>query len=158
MPHWFPRKMTPDEWAQKFHTDDMSLSRSGQCFWLVMLHGKFASTNQKHYPDLGGNVSSVLYRHSIWPAPNISGFIAQLVEHHTGKREVTGSNPVEVLNFFPGFFMQLHKLRSLRRSFLHFHQYCTETLFLRLFLRCHFRGEPMVAFQNVGHFLSLYYW
>ena len=36
-------------------------------------------------------------------------------------REVTGSNPVEVLNFFSGFFMQLHKLRSLRRSFLHFH-------------------------------------
>ena len=38
-------------------------------------------------------------------------------------REVTGSNPVEVLNFFSGFFIytQLHKLRSLRRSFLHFH-------------------------------------
>ena len=35
-------------------------------------------------------------------------------------REITGSNPVEVLNFFSGFFMQLHKLRSLRRSF-HFH-------------------------------------
>ena len=34
-------------------------------------------------------------------------------------REVTGSNPVEVLNFFSGFFTQLRKLRSLRRSFLH---------------------------------------
>ena len=36
-------------------------------------------------------------------------------------REVTGSNPVEVLIFFffLGFFTQLHKLRSLRRSFLH---------------------------------------
>ena len=34
--------------------------------------------------------------------------------------EVTGSNPVEVLNF-SGFFTQLHKLRWLRRSFLHFH-------------------------------------
>ena len=33
-------------------------------------------------------------------APNVSGFIAQLVEHRTGNREVTGSNPVEVLNFF----------------------------------------------------------
>ena len=31
---------------------------------------------------------------------NVSGFIAQLVEHRTGNREVTGSNPVEVLNFF----------------------------------------------------------
>ena len=35
-----------------------------------------------------------------WPAPNVSGFIAQLVEHRTGNREVTGSNPVDVLNFF----------------------------------------------------------
>ena len=35
-----------------------------------------------------------------WPPPNVSGFIAQLVEHRTGNREVTGSNPVEVLNFF----------------------------------------------------------
>ena len=35
-----------------------------------------------------------------WPAPNVSGFIAQLVEHRTSNREVTGSNPVEVLNFF----------------------------------------------------------
>ena len=36
-------------------------------------------------------------------------FPSQLVEHRTGNREVTGSNP------------QLHELRSLRRSFLHFH-------------------------------------
>ena len=35
-----------------------------------------------------------------WPAPNVSGFIAQLIEHFTGNCEVTGSNPVEVLNFF----------------------------------------------------------
>ena len=35
-----------------------------------------------------------------WPAPNVSGFIAQLVEHRTGNREVMGSNPVGVLNFF----------------------------------------------------------
>ena len=31
------------------------------------------------------------------------GFIAQLVEHHTGIAEVTGSNPVEALTF-SGFF------------------------------------------------------
>ena len=29
------------------------------CFWLVVPLGKFASTNQKHYPDLGSDVSSV---------------------------------------------------------------------------------------------------
>ena len=38
----------------------------GQCFWLVVLHGKFASTNQKHYPDLGSNASSVLYRNCVF--------------------------------------------------------------------------------------------
>ena len=38
----------------------------------------------------------------------------------TSNREVTGSKPVEVLNFFSGFFTQLHKLRSLRQSFLYF--------------------------------------
>ena len=35
-----------------------------------------------------------------WPAPNVSGFIVQFVEHCTGNREVTGSNPIEVLNCF----------------------------------------------------------
>ena len=35
--------------------------------------------------------------------------------------QVMGSNSVEILNFSSGFFTQLHKLRSLRRSFLHFH-------------------------------------
>ena len=35
-----------------------------------------------------------------WPAPSVSGFIAQLIEHRTGNQEVTGSNPVEVMNFF----------------------------------------------------------
>ena len=35
-----------------------------------------------------------------WRWTNVSGFIAQLVEHRTGNREVTGSNPVQGLNFF----------------------------------------------------------
>ena len=30
----------------------------------------------------------------------VSGFIAWLIEHRTGNREVTGSNPVEALNIF----------------------------------------------------------
>ena len=41
-----------------------------------------------------------------WPAPNASGFIAQLVRASHRNREVTGSNPVEVLNF-SGFSTQL---------------------------------------------------
>ena len=46
-----------------------------------------------------------------WPAPNISGFIDQLVRASHWYREVTGSNPVEVLNL-SGFYTQLHKSRS----------------------------------------------
>ena len=34
------------------------------------------------------------------------GFLAQLVEHRTGIAEVTGSNPVEALNF-SGFFFSI---------------------------------------------------
>ena len=51
-----------------------------------------------------------------WPAPNVSGFVAQLDRASHRYREVTGSNPVEVLQF-SGFSTQLQKLRSkLRRS------------------------------------------
>ena len=46
-----------------------------------------------------------------WPAPNVSGFIAQLVRASHRYREVTGSNPVENLNF-SGFLTQLQELRS----------------------------------------------
>ena len=38
-----------------------------------------------------------------------------------GQLGSTGSNPVEVLNFFQASSRKLHKLRSLRWSFLHFH-------------------------------------
>ena len=55
----FPREMTSEKQVQKFHTDYASLPRSGYYFWLVMPHVKFASTNQKHYPDLGSDALSV---------------------------------------------------------------------------------------------------
>ena len=55
-----------------------------------------------------------------WPAPNISGFIAQLVEHRTGIARSRVQTPLKSWIFFSGFFMQLHRLCSLRRSFLHF--------------------------------------
>ena len=38
------------------------------------------------------------------------GFIAQLVEHRTGIAEVTGSNPVEALIFFSGFFFPIAQI------------------------------------------------
>ena len=46
------REMTSEERLHKFHTDDTSLPRYGQSFW--MDEAKFAS-NQKHYPDLGSD-------------------------------------------------------------------------------------------------------
>ena len=41
------------------HTDNVSLPRCGQCFWLVTLRGKFALTDKRHYPDLRSDTSSV---------------------------------------------------------------------------------------------------
>ena len=59
-----------------------------------------------------------LIRTHKWPAPNVSGFIAQLVRASHRYFEVTGSNPVEVLTF-SGFCSQLLKLPSkLRWSWL----------------------------------------
>ena len=46
-----------------------------------------------------------------WPAPNVSGFIAQLVRASHRHCKVTGSNPVEVMTF-SGFYTQLLKLGS----------------------------------------------
>ena len=57
--HWFPLQMTFEKQAQKFHTDDASLPRSGWCFWLVVPGGKFDSANERHYPDLVSDMSSV---------------------------------------------------------------------------------------------------
>ena len=57
--HWFPRERTSEKRAQKFHTDDAILTRSRYCLWLVVPGGKFASANQKYYPGLGSDTSSV---------------------------------------------------------------------------------------------------
>ena len=54
--------------------------------------------------------------------------------------EVTGSNPIEVLNFFfVGVFTQLHKLRSLRQSFLHLHFFSAVHIsFISFIINTHF--------------------
>ena len=56
--HWFPREMTSDKRAKKFHTDDVSLPRSWKCFWLVEANFLRGTTNQKHWPR-SGDASSV---------------------------------------------------------------------------------------------------
>ena len=58
-----------------------------------------------------------------WPAPIVSAFIAQLVEHRTDIARSWVQTPLKSWIFFSGFFTQLHKLRSLRWSFLHFQNY-----------------------------------
>ena len=50
-----------------------------------------------------------LIRTHKWPAPNVSGFIDQLVRASHRYREVTVSNPVEVLTF-SGFYTPLLKI------------------------------------------------
>ena len=50
------------------------------------------------------------------------GSIAQLVEHRTGIAEVKGSNPVEALIFFSGFFFPIAQVGKLTAMIiLHFH-------------------------------------
>ena len=56
---WFPCEMTSEKQAQKYLTNDTSLPRSGSCFWLADTNYLCSTTNQKHYPDLGSDVSSV---------------------------------------------------------------------------------------------------
>ena len=55
----FARQMTSGKREQKFHTDEVSLPRSGWCFWLVVPGGKFDSANKRHYPNLCSDASSV---------------------------------------------------------------------------------------------------
>ena len=43
--------MTSEQRAQKFYTDDLSLSKSGLCFLLVEVSFFRGITNQKHFPD-----------------------------------------------------------------------------------------------------------
>ena len=53
------------------------------------------------------------------PATNISGFIAQLVRASHLYREVTGSNPIEVLNFFQACYAIASIAFTMPRIILH---------------------------------------
>ena len=57
---WFPHKMM----SEKQHRNSILMThhyilRSGKCVWLVKANFTRCTTNQKHYPDLGWNASSV---------------------------------------------------------------------------------------------------
>ena len=59
----FPRKMTPEEGVQKFHTDDVSVSKLGgacTCVWVVTRHhyGISALVSQTSFPgETSGGVA-----------------------------------------------------------------------------------------------------
>lgn len=50
-------EITSEKQAQKFHTDDASLPKSGYYSWLDKANFSRGATNQRHYRYLGGDVS-----------------------------------------------------------------------------------------------------
>ena len=71
------------------------------------------------------------------------GFIAQMIEHHTGIAEVKGSNPIEALIFFRLLFSNCLNWKVTAMITLHFHlqpQYKYE-LFQINFRSCHYTGR-----------------
>ena len=94
-----PCNMTSDERVQKFHTDDVSLPH----IWVVLLIGwKFASSTQKHYPDLT--------RHQY----GISAFVSQTSSHG----DTTGGVVKCQLFSQASIFAQEEELRARKREAL----------------------------------------
>ena len=52
--HWIPREMTSEKRAQKFHTDDAFIG-----YYSDLSSASRGTTNQKHYPNLDSDASSV---------------------------------------------------------------------------------------------------
>ena len=101
-------------------TNSSKRSRLVGTWWRDTLDRRFAPLNVLTGLSKDGNI----WTHN-WPAPNISGFIAQLVEHRTGNREVTGSNPVEVLNFFQASLRNcIHCVHNCDDHFFIYSQLC----------------------------------
>ena len=82
MPSLVSCEMKSEKRTQKFHIDDASLPKTGKYLWLAVPNGKFAPTNQKHYPDLGSTavIGMFLRRHftgkpveALW---NVSYFLS----------------------------------------------------------------------------------
>ena len=59
MPPLVYLKIKSEKQAQKFHSDDASLRRSGWCFWWVGENFSFSRTNQKYHSDLKSDGSSI---------------------------------------------------------------------------------------------------
>ena len=87
-----------DIWEMSTEIPYTSLPRSGLCFWLVMLHGKFALTNQKHYPDLGSDTSSEY---------EISVLVSQMSFHRETSGSVTKSWLFSQASYLPALILYL---------------------------------------------------
>ena len=76
-----------DSSQKKFHTDDVSLPRSG---YLLLVEANFSrdTTNQKHYSDLGSNTSSV------W------NFLQSLLTRHFAGKSMVTSGGVMKYRFY----------------------------------------------------------
>ena len=98
-----------------------------------------------------------------WPAPNVSGFIAQLVEHRTGNREFTGSNPVEVLNFFQASLrICTNCVHCDDYFFISFPQFMYDLFHISLALRTFYLKEivlslfyPLNTLNSTWHYVTL---
>ena len=87
------------------------------CCWLKFENGQIFHTTLVYAAWCCSSLSRFVQQQTCpqslrYPCPAaqeneiMCGFIAQLVEHHTGIAEVTGSNPVEAL-IFSGFFFPI---------------------------------------------------
>ena len=96
--------MTSTERTQKFHTDDVSLPRSGWCFWLVEGPFPHGTTNQKHYPSLSSDTSSV------W------NFCARSRRNFCGKKTVVAPRNVS-------YFLRLDSRLKIKTGVYFFNKY-----------------------------------
>ena len=82
--------MKPNEYVNKFFGVPR---RTGNHLCLISIC--FTLYELFHFTSI---LHGLIRTHKL-PAPNVSGFIAQLVRASHRYREVTGSNPIEVLTF-----------------------------------------------------------
>ena len=70
------------------------------CFILYILYPQFIYSMLYSYTSFVILSLSQEHVNSQLTLLPMCGFIAQLIEHHTGNTELMGSNPIEALNFF----------------------------------------------------------
>ena len=107
--YWTADLKSSKPWLSQLRTQFKQLlieARKKNCLNCVHIcddHGlldfKSAVQYMKHFIYHFTSILHGLIRTHKWPAPNVSGFIAQLVRASHRYRKVTGSNLVEVLTF-----------------------------------------------------------